>query len=159
IFMSCLLLAVVVLFAVPAVVFLSEVLAAACLRGHQADNDSRDECPGRAAVLVPAHNEGRGLLCTVADINAQLRPGDRLVVVADNCTDDTAQIAAAAGSEVTIRNDRGRTGKGYALDWGLRHLGADPPDVVVVIDADCRLASGTIDRLVATCVTTGRPAQ
>src|SRR5262249_12067737 len=40
-----------------------------------------------------------------------------------------------------------------------RHLGADPPDVVVVIDADCRLASGTIDRLVATCVTTGRPAQ
>ena len=52
--------------------------------------------------------------------------GDRLLVVADNCSDDTAAVARAAGAEVTERSDVERRGKGYALDHGVRHLAADP---------------------------------
>src|SRR5215467_13980006 len=49
------------------------------------------------AVLIPAHNEGAGILPTIRDAQAQLGPNDRILLVADNCTDDTAAIAQAAG--------------------------------------------------------------
>ncbi len=96
---------------------------------------------------------------TLADIKAQLRAGDRLLVVADNCTDDTAAVAAAHGANVIERNDPARRGKGYALDFGLRHLGADAPELVILLDADCRLADDAIDELVKTCAATQRPVQ
>jgi glycosyltransferase involved in cell wall biosynthesis len=111
------------------------------------------------AVLVPAHDESSNCLSTIGDIKGQLRPGDRLLVVADNCTDDTAAVAAAAGAEVVERRDPQRIGKGYALDFGLAHLQADAPDVVVVVDADCRLAEDALDRLAERCAATGRPVQ
>jgi cellulose synthase/poly-beta-1,6-N-acetylglucosamine synthase-like glycosyltransferase len=79
--------------------------------------------------------------------------------VADNCTDDTAAVAAAAGAEVIHRNKPAEKGKGYALAWGLSHLGADPPEIVTIIDADCRLAEGVIDRMAAACAATRRPVQ
>jgi glycosyltransferase involved in cell wall biosynthesis len=43
--------------------------------------------------LIPAHDEAKGILATLNDIKPQLRPTDRLLVVADNCTDDTLQLA------------------------------------------------------------------
>ena len=113
----------------------------------------------RLAVLVPAHNESSGLLPTLGDIQRQLLPGDRLLVVADNCTDDTADVARARGAEVVERHDTTRVGKGYALDKGLQHLSLDPPDIIIIIDADCRIEGGTIEQLALTCATTGRPAQ
>jgi len=45
------------------------------------------------------------------------------------------------------------------LAWGLRHLGADPPEIVIIIDADCRVAEGVFDRLAAACAATHRPVQ
>src|SRR5262249_1158907 len=110
-------------------------------------------------VLVPAHNESIGLLPTLADIKAQMRASDRVVVVADNCTDDTAAVAAAAGAEVVARNDPDRKGKGYALAWGLRHLGLHPPEIVSMVDADCRLGVTAVDRLAGACAMTRRPVQ
>ena len=50
-------------------------------------------------------------------------------------------------------------GKGYALDWGIRHLSADPPSIIIVIDADCRLSADTVDQLARTTSATGRPSQ
>jgi cellulose synthase/poly-beta-1,6-N-acetylglucosamine synthase-like glycosyltransferase len=111
------------------------------------------------AALVPAHNESKGLLPTLSDLRKQLRAGDRLVVIADNCTDDTAATAILVGAEVIERHDPTKRGKGYALDYGLRHLASDPPEIVIAVDADCRLAAGAVDRLATTCTTTGRPAQ
>jgi cellulose synthase/poly-beta-1,6-N-acetylglucosamine synthase-like glycosyltransferase len=113
----------------------------------------------RITVLVPARNEASSICPTLDDIKVQLCVGDRLLVVADNCTDDTATVARGAGAEVVERYDSERVGKGYALDCGLRHLDSDPPGVVVMVDADCRLGANAIDRLASECAATGRPIQ
>jgi cellulose synthase/poly-beta-1,6-N-acetylglucosamine synthase-like glycosyltransferase len=81
------------------------------------------------------------------------------LVVADNCTDDTAEVAKTNGAEVTERNDPAKVGKGYALAWGVRHLSADPPATTIIIDADCRLANDTLDNLAIMSAATNRPVQ
>jgi cellulose synthase/poly-beta-1,6-N-acetylglucosamine synthase-like glycosyltransferase len=113
----------------------------------------------RIAVLIPAHNEAAKIGTTLCSVVAQMRATDRVLVVADNCTDRTAVIAAAAGAEVIERSDVGRRGKGYALDFGIRHLESDPPEVVIVVDADCQVSEGTCDRLARSCAQSGRPVQ
>ncbi|HXM34723.1 MAG TPA: glycosyltransferase, partial [Pyrinomonadaceae bacterium] len=124
-FISALLVICAVFVAVPVAIFFIEVTAAiASSRRGSSVGMSRDP-NHNVAVLVPAHNESAGLLPTITDIKRQLFAGDRLLVVADNCTDDTAAIAAARGAEVIERNDPSRRGKGYALDFGVRHLCQD----------------------------------
>ncbi|MDH4989961.1 glycosyltransferase family 2 protein [Aquamicrobium lusatiense] len=111
------------------------------------------------AILVPAHQEESGIAATVVALCGQLRAGDRLLVVADNCTDGTAAIARAAGAEVVERHDPVRRGKGYALDFGVRHLEQAPVPVVIVVDADCTLTPGSVDRLAGEAAASGRPVQ
>jgi len=111
------------------------------------------------AVLVPAHNESAGIKGTLRSIHAQLRRDDRLVVVADNCTDSTAAAALACGAEVCIRTNPEQRGKGYALGSGVDVLDTAPPEVVIIIDADCEIAAGAIDALATRAWITGRPAQ
>jgi len=111
------------------------------------------------AVVVPAHNESSGIIPTIRDIQSQLSAADRLLVVADNCSDDTAAVAAAEGCEVLTRNDASKTGKGYALAWSIEHLRANPPDFVIFIDADCRIQSDMIWRLAQACASLKRPLQ
>ncbi len=113
----------------------------------------------RIAILVPAHNEEAGLAATLADLVPQLRPQDQLLVIADNCTDATAEIARKLGAIVLERQDSTRWGKGYALDYGLSHLALDPPDIVIVIDADCRVEAGSIAILASAVQATQRPNQ
>jgi cellulose synthase/poly-beta-1,6-N-acetylglucosamine synthase-like glycosyltransferase len=113
----------------------------------------------RTVVLIPAHNEGAGILPTIRDIQAQLRPNDSILVVADNCTDDTAAIVQAAGVELTVRADPARRGKGYALEFGVRHLRLNPPDVVVIMDADCRLGENALRYMSDRAMASGRPVQ
>ena len=151
-------LVIVVPLATATAILFVEVLAGA-LSKRAFSNLASDVARPSVAVLVPAHNESVGLLPTLNDIVAQLRGGDRLLVVADNCSDDTAEIAEAAGAEVVRRHNLDEIGKGFALDFGLRHLRGDCQDVVVVVDADCRLDRGVIDQLASTCALTGRPAQ
>ena len=113
----------------------------------------------RVAVLVPAHNESAGIIPTLGDAKSQLRSTDRLLVVADNCNDDTAEVARLHGAEVFERKDPERRGKGYALSAGIEHLRPDPPEIVIVVDADCRISSGSIERLAATSAQYMRPVQ
>jgi cellulose synthase/poly-beta-1,6-N-acetylglucosamine synthase-like glycosyltransferase len=145
--------------AIPVAVFCLEIIAAVVSSQPKVVIRSARGIRPRLAVLVPAHNEGTGLLPTLADVQSQLLPGDRLVVVADNCTDDTAAVARTGGAEVIERHDETKLGKGYALDFALRHLGLDPPEIVVFVDADCRVETGAIDELVVTSARTGRPVQ
>jgi 1,2-diacylglycerol 3-beta-glucosyltransferase len=93
----------------------------------------------RLAVLVPAHDEEELVGRCVASLVAQAYPAPhrRVIVIADNCEDRTAEVARAAGAEAMERRDD-RRGKGHALRWAMdRLLGeARPPDAVVVVDAD-----------------------
>ncbi|MBA7474703.1 hypothetical protein ES707_10057 [subsurface metagenome] len=147
-----------VLVAIPTATLLIEVLAA-YVPSYGAADPAGQVVRSSVAVIVPAHDESEGLRPTLAEIGLQLRYGDRLVVVADNCTDDTATIAASVGAEVVERRDPLRIGKGFALDAGVRHLHSNPPDVVIFIDADCHPSAGTIERLATACIASGRPVQ
>lgn len=113
----------------------------------------------QVAVLMPAHDEAGGIGPVVTAVLAALPEGARLLVVADNCTDDTAAVARAAGADVVERHDPERRGKGYALDFGRRSLAATPPAVVVVLDADCVPEPRAIERLARGAIAHGRPVQ
>ncbi len=114
---------------------------------------------GRIAVVIPAHNEGAGVAATVKAVRAQLRETDNVIVVADNCDDDTAEVARPAGAEAIERKDKVRCGKGYALQFGVDHLRSDPPQTIVFIDADCTPAPGAIERIAARAAYLRRPVQ
>ena len=155
---SGVLVVVACLLAIPVVVFFLEVIAGVLFRARELDLPYGYPRQ-RVAILIPAHNESAGLGLTLQSIKRQLAADDRLLVVADNCVDDTAAVALAAGAEVIVRNDATRTGKGFALDFGIKHLAADPPPVVIVIDADCEVAEAAIDELASACEKWQRPAQ
>lgn len=145
----------------PVGVLLLQVLAAR--RGGGGELRRGEAAPAaprpRLAVLMPAHNEAGVIEPPLQALRAQLQPGDRLVVIADNCSDDTARLARAAGAEVVERQDAVRRGKGYALDFGLHQLAAEPPDVVLIVDADCLVQPGAVDLLARRCRELERPVQ
>ncbi|OZI70859.1 glycosyltransferase family 2 protein [Bordetella genomosp. 12] len=93
----------------------------------------------RFDVLVPAHNETAVIARTVRSLAALDWPRAcyRIIVVADNCTDDTAELARAAGALVIERTSDTQRGKGYALEFGIARSAADGfAQAVAVIDAD-----------------------
>ncbi len=113
--------------------------------------------PGlRTTILIPAHNEADGISAVVTAIAAS---GYDILVVADNCTDATADAAHRAGARVVERTDAARRGKGYALAFGRDALAADPPDIVIVMDADCVPKPGALARMAHHAARTGRVVQ
>lgn len=95
------------------------------------------------AILIPAHNEAAVIGRAMAALKAIDYPTDQFNVhiVADNCTDDTAQIVRAAGFDVHERIDPDDPGKGAALNWlfDIVNDQSNPPDAYVIIDADTTL--------------------
>lgn len=142
---------------VPVLVFAVQVLFALKRIDHvtQELNNTRPS----VALLVPAHNEAAVIASTLAALMPQLGENDRLLVVADNCSDETAELARTAGAEVIERTDSENRGKGYALDFGVRYLKENPPDVLIVVDADCQVDAGAIEKLTKCCIDTARPVQ
>jgi glycosyltransferase involved in cell wall biosynthesis len=117
-------------------------------------------CPS-IAVLVPAHNEEQNIEATLHRIKKDLSPRDHLLVVADNCVDQTALLAMQGGAEVVVRNDFSRRGKGFALAAGLRHLALAKlaPEVVVFVDADCQFSPHGVELLARACAAADSPVQ
>lgn len=113
----------------------------------------------RVDVLVPAHNEAAGISAALESVLPQLSPQDHLVVIADNCTDNTAEVACMAGATVIERHDSERRGKGYALDFGLQYIAQHPPDIVVLMDADCLAEPGAIAQISQQAQLSHRPVQ
>lgn len=149
----------------PCMVLLLQVLVAAAkplakaFMPTAASAESATTC-----ILMPAHNEASGLEAILRALLPHLNARTRLLVVADNCTDNTADIVRTIAGvqypiEVVERHNLELRGKGYALDFGVRHLEANPPDVVLILDADCEVAEGAIATLVAQCVSSQRPVQ
>lgn len=99
--------------------------------------------PVTVTVLIPAHNEADRIEATLASLAAQEDAPDRVVVVADNCTDDTADLARRAGAEVreSVGNRHKKAGAlNQALATLLPELGEN--DCVMVMDADTVLDPG-----------------
>ncbi|MGB3404768.1 MAG: glycosyltransferase family 2 protein [Microcoleaceae cyanobacterium] len=113
----------------------------------------------KVSVLIPAHNEATEIGATVKALLPQLKTADQLIVIADNCTDDTATNARQQGATVIERHNDRQRGKGYALDFGLQQLSANPPDVIVMVDADCRVEPGGIEKIAQQSVTLNKPVQ
>ncbi len=104
---------------------------------------------GRLAVVVPAHDEAAGIgrcLDNLARL-ACLDGATEVVVVADNCSDDTAAIARAAGARVLERMDPARRGKGHALDHAFKALAAEDHVAYLVIDADSQASAPTLGEI------------
>jgi 1,2-diacylglycerol 3-beta-glucosyltransferase len=106
----------------------------------------------RFDILIPAHNEEAGIGAAVKSALQIDWPADhfRVVVIADNCTDATAEQAAQAGAQVLVRKNDELRGKGYALalafeESAQRHWA----DAVVVIDADSRVSANLLEAIAA----------
>src|SRR5947209_3531591 len=125
--------ALIVLLLPTAVLLLQTLLALRPLTRLPAPNRQRPS----VGILIPAHNEESGITATIASLLPQLKQGDQILVIADNCSDNTAGVARAAGATVRERFDQHLRGKGYALDFGVRCMHEQPPAILIIVDADC----------------------
>lgn len=103
-------------------------------------------------VVVPAHNEAGGIKQTISSLQQLDWPAGkfRVVVVADNCTDETARLAREAGATVIQRHDPQNRGKGYALALAFRSSrAAGLADAVVVVDADSNASRNLLQSFAA----------
>ncbi|WP_108810022.1 glycosyltransferase [Sphingorhabdus sp. Alg231-15] len=129
-------------------IFIMEVAAGIFRTGKDmGDLTSSREKPLKIAILIPAHNEASIISRTISALISDVPAETKILVVADNCTDDTPSIARAAGAAVVERNNSELLGKGYALAFGRDALAMDPPDSVIVLDADCTLGKGSAVKL------------
>ncbi len=145
---------------IPHSVLLIQSLAAVWVRGVERRH-ARGAARPKAAVLIPAHNEASGIARTVENVRAQMLDSERIIVIAHNCTDGTGQLAHDAGAEVITKCDETLSGKGYALDAGMKYLAeTKAPEVVVMIDADCLFGTpDSLSALVQFCAGQNGPVQ
>lgn len=146
----------VVLLAIPVLTFCIQILVAV-VPGYR--HKKVNSQTATVAVLIPAHNEASGISDTLVSIRRAATPNTRIVVIADNCTDNTAEIARNFGAEVIERTHETLRGKGYALDFGIKYLINNPPEVVIVFDADCLVHQDTVNALVQSVMNDGRAVQ
>jgi 1,2-diacylglycerol 3-beta-glucosyltransferase len=93
-------------------------------------------------ALVPAHNEEKLIGRTLDTLKTEIGPRDQILVVADRCTDGTAEIARQAGANVLVREAGATPGRAAARDDGLRHALDMEWDAIVMIDADTIVEPG-----------------
>jgi cellulose synthase/poly-beta-1,6-N-acetylglucosamine synthase-like glycosyltransferase len=106
----------------------------------------REMAPGDASarflIAIPAHDEESGILATVRSCLESKYPAPLfdVAVIADNCADQTADVARSAGARVVERFDEEKKSKGYAIEFLLESLAnsgeLDSMNAVVVVDAD-----------------------
>jgi len=102
----------------------------------------------RLRVVVPAHDEAAVISGVLADLTATGYPADlhEVWVLADRCSDATAEVAADSGAKVAERSD-GEPGKGAALAWFLEENPLEADEALVVFDADNRVPRNVLGRI------------
>ncbi|WTJ20964.1 glycosyltransferase family 2 protein [Streptomyces pseudovenezuelae] len=121
----------------------------AARRAHAAPDEL--DLPTRLVALIPAHNEQDRIADAIQGLWRQSRRPDLIVVVADNCTDATAEIAVAYGARVftTEGNTHKKAGAlNQAIAWVLPHL--EDRDLLLVQDADTVLAPSFSETAIGT---------
>ena len=126
----------------PVIYLLGLTLLSGSLRTPEAGASST-----RFDIIVPAHDEEAGIARTVRNLLALDYPRGRfrVIVVADNCRDQTAERARLAGADVLVREDAELRGKGYALAAAFaRSLADRKATAVVVVDADTTVSANLL---------------
>lgn len=118
-------------------------------RGYEA-RPAREQ--SRLLFLIPAHNEESLITGCVRSVLALRYPSDRIgtVVIADNCSDNTAECARACGAQCLERENVAKRGKPHAIAWALGRLDLAAWDAVVILDADAvvdAMYAAELDRL------------
>ena len=132
--------------AIPAVVWSAYLLVLVVFSGRTAAVSSGPPTK-RFDIVVPAHDEEGQIAATVKSLLAMDYPAElrRVWVVADNCTDATADRATAAGATTLVRTNAEKRGKGYALEFAYEKLLADSfADAIVVVDADTSVSENLL---------------
>lgn len=115
----------------------SSALLAYLLGSRTKSGRSRDE-GGNLAVVIPAHDEEATIAEGIDSLKTSAGYSENvtIIVIADNCTDRTAEVAKARGLRVIERKDPKRVGKGFALDFAFRLLLKEGFDSFLIVDSD-----------------------
>ena len=148
--------ALVLCLLIPSLFFVVQVLIGICRKPFSLDVEGVNPS---CAIIIPAHNEAQVIGKTLAQLMLSVTDNDRVIVVADNCSDNTAALANQFNCTVLERTDLNNRGKGFALAHGLASLSDNPPDVVVFVDADCDADVGVIARLKKESIVLMAPVQ
>ncbi len=154
---NVILITVGILILIPCSVFFLECLAA-FISTSASLNIENIERP-KTTVLIPAHNEAEQITEVIEVLLPQLTKQDQVIVIADNCHDNTAELARAKGVKVLERENSTDRGKGYALDYAIQQIKHNPPEVLVILDGDCILKPNSIKNISCKAIATGRPVQ
>jgi cellulose synthase/poly-beta-1,6-N-acetylglucosamine synthase-like glycosyltransferase len=115
---------------------------------HRMQNRPPKVKAAKVVVVVPAHNEEESIARTIKALLSQTRQPDRIVVVADNCSDRTVQIARGFGRRVTVIETVGnRDRKVGALRTAWQQYVAYGYDYMLGVDADTVLSENTLEDL------------
>ena len=144
--------------AIPALLFVTQCIGAA-FSPKDTENKLSEPPTYDLKVIIPAHNEAACLGATLSKLIPQLKNAADIVLVADNCSDETADIARASGCTLLERHHETERGKGYALAHALAYLSAAPPQLVIFVDADCQVQPHSIQRLAEAALKLKRPIQ
>ena len=142
---------------VPCFMFFVECLAAFILPSKKVNTQGINR--PKTTLLIPAHNESEQIKEVLEALLPQITERDRVIVIADNCHDNTAELARSTGVTVFEREHKYDRGKGYALDFAIQKIKHDPPEVLVILDGDCIIEPNTIKNITTKAIATGRPVQ
>lgn len=151
---------IAVIFAIPLLVIGFELLITLFHKNMLASSEVTAELQGTYKILMPAHNEAGIIGKTISGFLKQSISADAILVVADNCNDNTVEIAKGLGVTVLERVNTMQRGKGFALDYGIDYIKEGrQPDVIIVLDADCEIDTNSLNLLVADCLKKKCPIQ
>ena len=149
-----------VLLSIPLLVIGLELLLSLGSQIKVSTGSINSQFQGSFKILMPAHNEAKIIGKTIAGLLQQTILPEAIIVVADNCTDATAEIANSFGVNVLERSNNEQRGKGFALDYGINYLQQrDPPDILIILDADCEINADSLNSLAYRSLNENRPMQ
>jgi cellulose synthase/poly-beta-1,6-N-acetylglucosamine synthase-like glycosyltransferase len=135
------------LLTLPLVAELAGLTLASCLpKRSRSGSAAATSPPVRLAVIIPAHNEEALIGTCVESLRVSAASAKtRIIAVAHNCSDRTADRAAKAGAEVVAYNNPQAQGKGYALACGFEYAASQGVDAALVVDADSTVSSNLVE--------------
>jgi cellulose synthase/poly-beta-1,6-N-acetylglucosamine synthase-like glycosyltransferase len=156
-FLDLLLLLLTSLLSIPLFVFSIQIFAAIFQKSVKNSLHGNDD---NFVILMPAHNESQIIADTLNTLLRSGVPKENVIVVADNCSDNTADIIRGLDVKALERTNHSEKGKGFALAYGLDYINQHcNKDVVVILDADCEITYESLKLIAAKSHAIQKPVQ